>query len=170
MDSKAASKPQATPQLLKEDSQGLGGAQEQHRIDLRDVHTFVVDVYHKDEANLTTDQLPFSGFSLLIGGFPSQKDGRNPVVIEIAAHKLRMLDGHTEAQAFHLVDIGHILEKGGHHQIGAAVGHGAAEGVEIGKLIFVVAAGIPFQGVQIHCVGNAEILKGAQQLAVDGLW
>ena len=91
------------------------------------------------------------------------------MAIEIAAHKLCMLDGHAEAQAFHLVDIGHILEKGGHHQIGAAVGHGAAEGVEIGKLIFVVAAGTPFQGVQIHRVGDAEILEGAQQLAVNGL-
>ena len=91
------------------------------------------------------------------------------MVVEIAAHKFRMLDGHTEAQSLDLVDVGHILEKGGHHQIGAAVGHGSAEGVEVGKLPLVIAAGTPFQGVQIHCVGDSEILEGAQQLVVDGL-
>ena len=91
------------------------------------------------------------------------------MTIEIAAHKRRVLDGHTEAQALHLVDIGHILEERGHYQIGAAVGHGAAEAVKFGKLISVVAAGAPFQGVQIHCIGDAEILKGTQQLAVNGL-
>ena len=148
-----------TAQLLEEDGQGLGGPQEQHGVDLRDVHTLVVDVHHEDEAHLTADQSPFGGLSLLIGGFSGQENGRDSAAVEIAAHKLRMLNRHAEAQALDLVDVGHILEKGGHHQIGAAVGHGAAEGVEIGKLIFVVAAGTPFQGVQIHRVGDAEICR-----------
>ena len=66
-------KPQATPQLLKEDSRGLGGTQEQHRIDLRDVHALVVDVYHKDEANLAADQFPFGVFLSSSEDFPVKK-------------------------------------------------------------------------------------------------
>ena len=81
-----------------------------------------------------------------------------------------MLNGHAETKTLDLINVGHVPEKGGHHQIGAAVGHGAAEGVEIGKLIFVVATSAPSQGVQIHRVGNTEILEGTQQLAINGLW
>ena len=33
------------------------------------------------------------------------------MAVEIAAHKLRMFDRHTEAQSLDLVDVGHILEK-----------------------------------------------------------
>ena len=80
-----------------------------------------------------------------------------------------MLNRYAEAKALDLVDVGHILEKRRHHQISAAVGNGTAEGVEIGKLLFVVTTGVPFQGVQIHRIGDAKILKGAQQFAVDGL-
>ena len=91
------------------------------------------------------------------------------MVVEIVTHELRMLNGHAEAQPLDLVDVGYIFEKGGHHQIGAAVGNGAAESVEIGQLIFIITAGAPFQDVQIHRVGDAEILEGTQQFAVDGL-
>ena len=161
--------PQATAQLLEEDGQGLGGPQEQHGVDLRDVHTLVVDVHHEDEAHLTADQSLFGGLSLLIGGFSGQENGRDSAAVEIAAHKLRVLNGHAETQPLDLVDVGHILEKGGHHQVGAAVCHGAAEGIKIGELPLIVTTSGPFQGVQIHRIGDAEILEGTQQLAVDGL-
>ena len=89
--------PQATAQLLEEDGQGLGGAQEQHRIDLRDVHALVVNVHHENEANLAAHQPPLGGFSLIVRGFPGQENGADAVTVEIAAHELRMFDGHAEA-------------------------------------------------------------------------
>ena len=91
-----------------------------------------------------------------------------PRLGEITAHERRVFDGYAEAQTLDLVDVGHIFEERGHHQIGAAVGYRTAEGVEIGKLPLVIAAGAPFQGVQIHRVGDPEILEGTKQLAVNG--
>ena len=140
-----------------------------YRIDLRDVHALVVNVHHENETNLAADQPPLGGFSLLIGGFPSQADGGNPVVVEITVHNLRMFDGYAGAQALHLVDVDHVFQERGHQQSSATVGHGAAEGVEVKKLIFVVAAGALFQGVQIHRVGDAKILEWKQQFVVNGL-
>ena len=126
-----------------------------YRIDLRDVH-------HENETNLAADQPSLGGFSLRIGGFPSQEDGGNSVVVEITAHKLRMFDGYAEAQALHLVDVDRVFQERGHHKSSAAVGHGAVEGVEVKKLFFVLAADAPFQGVQIHRVGDAKILEWKQ--------
>ncbi len=40
---------QAAPELLEEDGQALGGAEEQHRVDLRDVHPFTQFVHGKEE-------------------------------------------------------------------------------------------------------------------------
>ena len=51
------------------------------------------------------------------------------MIVEIVTHKLRMLDRNTEAQALYLIDVGHILQERGHHQIGAAIGHSSAESV-----------------------------------------
>ena len=90
-------KPQTTAELLKENCQGLGWPQKQHSVDLRDVHALVVDVHHKDEANLTAHQPPFGSLSLLIGGFSGQENRRDSSAVKIAAHKLRMLNGDAEA-------------------------------------------------------------------------
>ena len=44
--------PQPAAQLLEEDGGGLRGAQEEHRIDLRDVHTFVEEVDSEQRGEL----------------------------------------------------------------------------------------------------------------------
>ena len=46
---------------------------------------------------------------------------------------------------------------------------GAADGIDAGQLSPIIAAGAPFQCVQVHRIGDAEILKRAEQLAVNGL-
>lgn len=73
-----------------------------------------------------------------------------------------MFAGYAEAQALHLVDVDHVFQEQGHNKSSAAVGHGAAEGVEVKKLFFVVVADAPFQGVQIHRVGDTKILEWKQ--------
>lgn len=40
--------------------------------------------------------------------------------------------------------------------------HSSAEGIEIGKFIFAISSGVPFQGVQIHRVRDTEILEEPQ--------
>ena len=89
--------------------------------------------------------------------------------IKVARHKLGMSDGNTEAQTLHLVDIGDIFQDGVYHKVSAALRHHAAEGVQVGQLVFIIAAGTPFQAAQICGVGDAEILEGTEQFPVDGL-
>ena len=60
---------QTTPQLLQEDRQRLGGAQEQDSVHLRNIHAFIVDIHDEDEPHLTRYQAMLGGPSLLIGGF-----------------------------------------------------------------------------------------------------
>ena len=82
--------------------------------------------------------------------------------IKVARHELGMSDGNAEAQTLYLVDIGDIFQDGVHHKVSAALRHHAAEGVQVGQLVFIVAAGAPFQAAQICGVGDAEILEGTK--------
>ena len=80
-----------------------------------------------------------------------------------------MSNGNAEAQTLYLVDIGDIFQDGVHHKVSAALRHHAAEGVQVGQLVFIVAASTPFQAAQICGVGDAEILEGTEQFPVDSL-
>ena len=82
--------------------------------------------------------------------------------IKVARHELGMSDGNAEAQTLYLVDIGDIFQDGVYHKVSAALRHHAAEGVQVGQLVFIVAAGTPFQAAQICGVGDAEILEGTK--------
>ena len=109
------------------------------------------------------------GPSFLIGGFSRQEHGRDMVVVKVSVHEFRVLYRNAEAQPLHVINIGHIFQQRCHHMVGTAVGDGAADGIDTGQLPLVIAAGAPFQRVQVHRIGNAEILERAQELAVNGL-
>lgn len=47
----ARSMSQSSTELLQEDGQALGGAAEQHRVDLRHIHPFTQFVHGKEEGN-----------------------------------------------------------------------------------------------------------------------
>ena len=90
------------------------------------------------------------------------------MVVKIAAHKLRVIDRYTEAEALHLVNVRHIFQQCRHHMVSAAVGNRPAERVDVLQLALLVAAGRPFECIQIHRIGNAKILERAQELSVNG--
>ena len=90
------------------------------------------------------------------------------MVIKIAAHKLRVIDRHTEAEALHLVNVRHIFQQCRHHMVGAAVGNRPAERIDMLQLALLVATGRPFERIQIHRIGNAKILERAQELSING--
>ena len=121
--------PQTTAQLLQENGQGLGGAQEQHRIDLGNIYTFVIDIHDKDKADISSNQPIFGGFSFFIGRFSDQEDRRNSMVIEIPAHELGMVNRNAESQPFDLVYVRHILQQRRNHQICTAIRYCSAEGI-----------------------------------------
>ena len=159
---------QATAQLLQEDGQRLGGTQEKNGVDLGDIDALVVNIHNEDEAYLAVFQAILGGLSFLVGRFPRQEHGRDLMLIEIAAHELGVLDGDTEAESLYIVNVGHIFQQRRDHMIGASVCNGSAESVDIFQLTLLVAAGRPLYRIQIHRIGDAEILERAQELAVDG--
>ena len=153
---------QTTPQLLQKHGQRLGRAQEQHSVHLGDIHTLVVNVHHKEESELPGNQPLLGGVALLVRRVAGQCHRWNAVGIKVARHELGMSDGNAEAQTLYLVDIGDIFQDGAHHKVSAALRHHAAEGVQVGQFVFIVAAGTPFQAAQICGVGDAEILEGTK--------
>ena len=153
--------------MLQKHGQRLGRAQEQHSVHLGDIHTLVVNVHHKEESELPGNQPLFGGVALLVRRIAGQCHRRDAVGIKVARHKLGMSNGNAEAQTLHIVDIGDIFQDGVHHKVSAALRHHAAEGVQVGQLVFIVAAGTPFQAAQICGVGDAEILEGTEQFPVN---
>ena len=153
---------QTTPQLLQKHGQRLGRTQEQHRVHLGDIHALVVNVHHIEKTELPGNQPLLCSVALLVRRVAGQCHRWNAMGIKVARHKLGMSNGNAEAQTLHLVDIGDIFQDGVHHKVSAALRHHAAEGVQVGQLVFIVAAGTPFQAAQICGVGDAEILEGTK--------
>ena len=115
-------KPQTTPQLLEENGQRFRRAKEQYRIDFWNVHAFVVNIHHKDEANGTADQPIFGGCPLFLRGFTGEENRGNAMVVKVTAHELGVFNGYAESQSFHLIDVGHIFQNRGNHQVCPAIG------------------------------------------------
>ena len=91
------------------------------------------------------------------------------MVVEITAHKLRMLNGDTETKSLYVINIGDIFQQRRDYQIGTPLCHRSTEGINFGKLTFVIASGAPFQVVQINRVSNTEVLERTQEFTVYGL-
>ena len=162
------SQTQAAAQLLQKHGQRLGGAQEQHGVDFRDVHAFVVNVHHKNETNPPGNEPLFGGVALLIGRIAGQRYGRDAVGVKIVRHEPGVLDGNAEAKPLYLVNIGDIFQDRIHHKVSAALCYHAAEGVQVGQFGLIITAGAPFQTAQVGRIGHAEILERAQQFPVNG--
>ena len=52
--------------------------------------------------------------------------------------------------------------------VGALSGNGTTEGVDMLQLALLIATSRPFQRIQIHSIGDTEILERAEQLSVNG--
>ena len=154
---------------MEEDRQRFRGAEEQHCVDLRNVHAFVVDIHDEDEPHYARNKTLLRTAALLVRRLSRQVHGRDAVLVEIPAHELSMLYRDTEAQAFDLVDVGNIFQHRRYYQVGAAISDHAAERIDFGEFPFVIAARCPFQLIQIHAVRDAEILERTEQFPIDSL-
>ena len=52
------SEPQSAAKLLQENRQRLGWAQEKNRIDFRNIHAFIIEIYNENEADTAFCQSP----------------------------------------------------------------------------------------------------------------
>ena len=120
------------------------------------------------DAQLAFDEALPGRAAVFIRGLADQRHGRDAAFVEVVRHKLRMLNGHAEAQRLHVVHVGGIAVKAANDVVGALAGNSVAEYVQVAQLTLIVAATYPMQLVQINSIGHAEILERAQELAVDG--
>ena len=91
------------------------------------------------------------------------------MLVEIVRHEPGVLHRHAEAQPLHRVHVGDVAIQGLQNVAGPALRHRAVQGIQVGQVVFVVAAPNPAQLIQIDGIRHAKILEGAEQLAVDGL-
>ena len=99
-----------------------------------------------------------------------QEHRRDIVFIEITAHELRVLDRDTESKSLHVINVRHIFQQCRHNKISTTVSHRATEGINLGKLALIIATSTPFKRVQIHGIGDTEILERAQKFAFNSFW
>ena len=97
-----------------------------------------------------------------------QEHRRNVVLIEITAHKLRVFNGDTETKSLYVVNIGDIFQQRRDDQIGTPLRHRAAEGINLCQLALIIAAGTPFQSIQVHRICDTKILERTQEFTVNG--
>ena len=162
--------PQATTQLLQENRQRFCRSKEQDGVNLRNVNAFVIDIHDEDKTHLAGNETILRAATFFIRRLTGQEHGRNAMLIEIPAHELRVIHRDTEAQALNIVNVCHIFQQRGHNQIRTPLSYHAAQRVDLGQLGFIITTSRPFQLVQIHGIGHTEILEGAQELAINGLW
>ena len=91
-----------------------------------------------------------------------QEHRRDVMLIEVVAHKLRVFYGDTETKSLYVINIGDIFQQRRDYQIGTPLRHRSAEGINLCQLALVIAAGTPFQSVQVHSIRDAKILERAQ--------
>ena len=102
---------QTTSKLLQEHSQTLCGTQEHNSIDLRDIHTLVVQVNCENELYLAIRQITLCRITLVFFAVGGQGDGRDIVLIETQSHILSVLLRYAEAQSFDLVHVRNVFVK-----------------------------------------------------------
>ena len=78
-----------------------------------------------------------------------------------------MLDRCTEAQRFDASHVSSISVKIAQNMVGTPFSDRAIEHIDVVQLGFLIATANPMQVVQIDGVGDAKVLEGSQELAVD---
>ena len=69
------------------------GPQKQHRVDLRNVHTFVIQIHREDHPHVAADQLVPGYAAFLIAGMAVKRDGGDAGGIEMLGHEMGVLYG-----------------------------------------------------------------------------
>ena len=164
----AVAQAQSASELLEEDGQGFRGPQEKDGIHFRNVHAFIVQVYDENDPDLPFHKSVLRGMPLFVGGFSVQGDGGRAGTVEIVCHEMRVLDRDAESKGSDIIHIGSIADQAVSHMFRAPFRYSSGDGVDVAQGSAVIPAAAPFQAVQIHCVGDAEILERTEQLALNG--
>ena len=157
---------QATAELLQEHRGALGGAQEQHRVDLGDVDALVEQVHREQRPHLPPAQLLQRPAALLRRSGRRDRQRRDAGGAEPIRHVLGVADAHAEAERPHAADVGdrvgECLEDEAHPHVVA--------GEDVCQVLDVVpGAAPPVCRAQIGAVVQAEVLERRQQPTLQRL-
>ena len=144
----------------------LGGAQEQHRVDLGDVEAFVEQIHREEDLQLAGSQAADLLGALVAGAGGIEGGGAQAGGHELAGHPVGMLHAHAEAQGPHRFQMGDLGGQFAQDQAQA----GVVGGVEVGEGLGGVAVAAPFDLGEIGAVVEAEVVEGAQQALGLYLW
>ena len=137
--------PQPPSELLHEQSRAHGGAQEQERIDKRQIDALVVEVAGEDHVDIARAQAARRVLALGGGRAAVHRQRRHAARAEVRGHEASVLDADAEAEGADAARIGHAPAELSQDQVGA----GGVAGVEIGQGAEVVAAAAPAHVAQI---------------------
>lgn len=155
---------QAAAELLEKQRRALRGAQEQQHVDEREIDALVVEVAGEQHVDLAIAQLLRRGVTELVGDPSVHGQRRDPRSREARRHVLGVLDADAEPEGADLAHVSHAAGELMADQIGASL----VAGVQLAQRASVVAGAAPPHALEVHVVGDAEVLERHQQLAVEG--
>lgn len=157
---------QAAAELLDEQRRAVGRAQQQERVDARQVDALVEEVDGEQHLQAAVAEVAQRLLALRGGRVGPNGHRGETRVAEHARHVARMVDAHAEAQRAHLRRIGHVLPELREDQVRALIV--AGEHVAQSRQVIALAAP-PLHGPQIDAVVDAVVGKRAQVLLIDGV-
>jgi len=155
---------QPATQLLQENRQTLRRAQKKQGVNFRNIHPFVEHIHHKQVVDLPPPQpVQQHGPLAAVGG----GEGRSAVVFlqKSVPHILGMLLRHAKAQRARRLRVFEVLLDAANDIIDPPV----IARVYPLQRIHRIPAPAPLEARQIRRIGNAKVLKGAEQPAVERL-
>ena len=159
----AFGEPESAAELLEEEGWALGGAQEEHGVDLGDVDSLVEKVGGKDRGEAALSQVGDGSCALIGRGLSGDGLGRDAGVVGDAGHVFGVGDADAEAECSHPGGVGDLVLELLEDEPGAGVVAGV-EAVEVGV---GVSAGAPVDRGEVGAVGDAEVVERAEQVSGD---
>jgi len=158
---------EASSELLQEDGQALGGPEKECRVYLGDVDPLIEEVDREDEVDLAPPQPAPDLLPLGPRRLGAHRDRRDAGFVEHLGHKGGVFDADAEAEADDLIDRRGKALDGRQHRPNPLI----VPGVEFRELALVVIPLPPRECVriEIHRVGDAEVMERGEQPAVDCL-
>ncbi len=141
------------------------GPEQQERVDVRDVQTFVEQVDGEEHVDLTPPQ-GFEGVAAVLGGGrPGHGERGDPRLGEALCHESGVADGDAESEPSHPAYVEHLVAKLPEHDAHARV----VGRVDALQRRGVVVATAPLQRRQVGRVGDSEVVEGAEQVGGQGI-
>ncbi len=157
--------PEAPAELLNEQRRTLRRPQHEHRVQHRDIDTFVEEIDREDHLHAASRQVAQRSFSIGSRAVTPHGYCRDAVSIEVLSHEACVLDAEAEPEAAHRTGVGEavdLLHDEARPGVGTRVG--GTQGVGV-----VPASPPPRDLAEIEPVVDPVVHERREVLLVDGI-